>query len=204
LWRRSEDPQPAEGRRLVVGLGNPGSRYANTKHNAGFMIVDRLAERAGLRFSSSKHRADIAVGTVESVPVMLAKPVTYMNESGNAVSRLLAYYQIPLPNLLVVYDEIDLPFGTIRLRPSGSSAGNRGIASIIQSLATDDFARLRFGVGRPPGNGVAHVLGPFPPEEAPLLPRLLDVAGDAVLAVWAVGIQAAMNTYNRNWLSEVE
>jgi PTH1 family peptidyl-tRNA hydrolase len=189
---------------LVAGLGNPGTRFEGTRHNIGFMAVERLAQRHGLRFKGSKQRADVARGPVAGVPCLLAMPLTYMNESGNAVSRLLAYYRVPLDRLLVVYDEIDLPFGTLRLRPAGSAAGNRGIQSIIHSVGSDEFARLRLGVGRPRGEAVSHVLGRFPPEQEKLLPQLLDTACDAVESVLTEGVEATMNRFNRNWLDDLE
>jgi peptidyl-tRNA hydrolase, PTH1 family len=203
FWRRDPEPVPAD-LWLVVGLGNPGSRFEGTRHNAGFMVVQTLASRYGLRFKGSRQRADVARGTIAGVPTMLAMPVTYMNESGNAVSRLLAYYRVPPQRLLVIYDEIDLPFGTIRLRPSGTAAGNRGLASIIQALGTDQFARLRFGVGRPRDEAVSHVLGRFAPDQARLLPRLLNIAADAVEATLSASVETAMNRFNRDWLPEVE
>lgn len=203
FWRREEEPV-TEDLHLVVGLGNPGGKFEGTRHNIGFMVAERLAERHGLRFKGSKHRADIARGMIAGVPVLLAMPLTYMNESGNAVSRLLSYYRIPLDRLLVVYDEIDLPFGTLRLRPSGSAAGNRGMRSIIQAVGSEEFARLRLGVGRPRGEAVSHVLGRFPPEQAAQLPGLLDIAGDAVEAVITEGVEPSMNRFNRNWLDDVE
>jgi PTH1 family peptidyl-tRNA hydrolase len=213
FWRRNKDRRagepPAGGAEssdalwLVVGLGNPGVRFAGTRHNIGFMVVERLAERYGLRFKGSKQRADIARGVVAGAPALLAMPLTYMNESGNAVSRLLGYYRVPLDRLLVVYDEIDLPFGTIRLRPSGSAAGNRGLRSIIQATGSEEFSRLRLGVGRPRGEAVSHVLGRFPPEQERLLPQLLDIACDCTEAVLAGDVGAAMNRFNRNWLDEL-
>jgi len=203
LWRKQDEPVE-DDLSLVVGLGNPGSRFEGTRHNIGFMVVERLAERHGLRFKGSKHRADIARGPVAGVSTMLAMPLTYMNESGSAVSRLAAYYRVPLERLLVVYDEIDLPYGTIRLRPSGSSAGNRGIGSIIQALGSEEFARLRLGVGRPRSEAVSHVLGRFSPEEARVLPRLLDVACDTVETVLVEGVEAAMNRFNGDWMGRLE
>jgi PTH1 family peptidyl-tRNA hydrolase len=203
FWRRQEEPV-TDDLHLVAGLGNPGSRFEGTRHNLGFMAVERLAERHGLRFKGSKQRADIARGSVAGVPTLLAMPLTYMNESGNAVSRLLSYYRVPLERLLVVYDEIDLPFGTLRLRASGTAAGNRGMQSIIQSVGSDEFARLRLGVGRPRGQAVSHVLGRFPPEQEKVLPQLLDIAGNAVESVLTDGVEASMNRFNRNWLEELE
>lgn len=202
-WRRREEEKLDADLHLVVGLGNPGPEYERTRHNIGFMVVERLADRHGLAFRGSKHRADIARGVVEGVPVLLAMPVTYMNDSGFAVSRLLRYYRVSLDRLLVVADEMDLPFGTLRVRPSGSSAGNGGMKSIIRELGTEDFPRLRVGVGRPAGAAVRHVLGSFPPEQSELLPALVDTAADAVTAFLRSGARDTMNRFNRDWLPEL-
>lgn len=189
--------------RLVVGLGNPGSKYARTRHNVGFMVVERLAERHNLRFKGSKQRADVARGSVCGLDTLLAMPVTYMNESGNAVVRLLDYYKVPLGNVLVICDDMDLPFGSLRLRPNGSSGGNNGLRSIAQSLKSEDFARLRLGIGRPESGAISHVLGRFSPDQEPLVPALLDRACDAVCAALTEGVGPAMNLYNRNWLDDL-
>jgi PTH1 family peptidyl-tRNA hydrolase len=199
FFRHADAPAPDPSLRLVVGLGNPGGKYERTRHNVGFMVVNELAQRAGLTFKSSKQRADIARGTIEGLPMLLAQPQTYMNESGDAVSRLVQYYHVDLRNLLVVCDDLDLPFGTLRLRPSGSSGGNNGLKSVIRSLGTEDFTRMRVGVGRPPGNAVNYVLAPFTAEQQRELPELLHVAGDAVLAALREGVLPAMNEYNRSW-----
>jgi peptidyl-tRNA hydrolase, PTH1 family len=204
FWR-SHHPEEEDGDlRLVVGLGNPGAQYERTRHNVGFMATNALAQRGGGTFRSSKHRADVCRVTIDGVPLILAQPTTFMNDSGSAVSRLLAYYHVPLPRLLIVCDDIELPFGTLRLRPSGSSGGNNGLKSIIAALGTQDFARLRIGVGRGRGDAMRHVLGTFPPEEARLLPALLQIAGDAVLYALQRGVLPAMNEYNRDWLPELE
>lgn len=201
FWHRRDEPAGDPHLWLVVGLGNPGNKYARTRHNVGYMVAEALARRYSMRFSSSKQRADTARGTIEGIPVLLALPVTYMNESGNAVSRLVQYYKVNLDHLLVVCDDIDLPFGTLRLRPSGSSGGQRGLQSIVQALGTEEFARLRVGVGRPSGDATGHVLAPFPPEQERLLPQLTDTAADAVRTALLEGVQTAMNRYNRDWLS---
>src|SRR5947209_2863287 len=143
FFQRRDGPVPEPDLRLVVGLGNPGAKYAKTRHNIGYLVADRLAERHGETFRGSKQRADIARVEIGASPVLLARPVTYMNDSGFAVSRLLNYFHIPLDHLLVVSDEMDLPFGTLRIRPGGSSGGHGGLKSIIRELGTSDFARLR-------------------------------------------------------------
>lgn len=200
FWRRDPAPPADPALRLVVGLGNPGAKFAGTRHNVGFMVVEELGRRQGARFSSSKQRAEIARCSLDGVPVLLALPVTYMNESGHAVSRLVQYYRVSLDHLLIVCDDLDLPFGTIRLRPNGSSAGQRGLQSIIQELGTSEFARLRLGLGRPPGSAVNYVLSRFPPEQARLLPALLGVAADATSLALTEDVRAAMNRYNKDWL----
>jgi PTH1 family peptidyl-tRNA hydrolase len=189
--------------RLVVGLGNPGAQYERTRHNAGYMVANEIARRMGATFRGSRQRADIARGTLNGLPLIAALPTTYMNNSGEAVTRLLNYYRIPLEHLIVIADDLDLPFGTIRVRPDGSSGGNGGLKSIVQGLGTEEFSRLRFGVGRPPGDAINYVLGPFPPEQAALLPRLVPIAADAVEAVLRDGVRAAMNQYNRDWTPEI-
>lgn len=183
---------------LITGLGNPGREYRGTRHNAGFMLVDRLAEQLGTNFGKLESRALVAKGDYQGRRVILAKPQTYMNLSGQSVGGLLHFYKIPVENLLVAYDDVDLPLGALRLRPTGGSAGQKGMKSIIQQLGTQDFARLRIGIGRPPGRMDAsdYVLQDFSRDQAALLPALFDRAADAVLAFVMQGIEAAMNQYN--------
>jgi len=156
---------------LVVGLGNPGPRYAQNRHNIGFQIVDELAGAHGLYFSKSEHKAQTAHGYIGAQRVVLAKPQTWMNDSGRSVGALARFYKIEPADLLVVYDDLDIPLATIRLRASGSSGGHRGVQSIIQHLSTDAFPRLRVGIGRPPGrmDPAAYVLQDFSSEDAPLV-----------------------------------
>lgn len=202
LYRRHSEPQIAD-LRLVVGLGNPGGQYERTRHNAGYLVANEIARRMDASFRSSRQRAEIARGTLGGIPVIAALPTTFMNNSGEAVTRLLGYYHIPIDHLFVIADDMDLPFGTLRIRPEGSSGGNGGLKSIIQHLNTSDFSRLRFGVGRPPGGAISHVLGPFPPDQAAFLPRLVSIAADAVEAALRDGPRSAMNAYNRDWLPEI-
>lgn len=203
MWPfRKPDPAP-DDLYLVVGLGNPGPRYERTRHNVGFMAVNELARRGGAVFRGSKQQADVARVTLGGMPLLLAQPLTYMNESGRAIALLMRYYKVTPDRLLIICDDIDLPFGTIRLRPSGSSGGQKGLQSIIQDLHTDAFPRLRIGIGRPRGDTVNHVLAPFPPDEQRALPDLIAVAGDAALAALREGTAAAMNRYNRDWLPEI-
>ncbi len=182
---------------LIVGLGNPGPVYSRTRHNAGFICVERLAERNGLAFDSRRLKAEIARGTVALKPLMLAKPQTYMNESGQSVGELVRWYKVDLKNLLIIYDELDLSPGQLRLRERGSAAGHNGVKSIIQHLGTDEFARLRFGIGRPErGLGRDYVLNNFTRQEQPIISDTVDLAAEAAETWLREGIVAAMNKYN--------
>jgi PTH1 family peptidyl-tRNA hydrolase len=201
-WFGRADDQPEPSLRIVVGLGNPGSRFEDTRHNVGFMVVDTLAERHEIRLTRSRHRALIARGTFGTVPVLLAKPVTYMNESGIAVSHLVRYYRVPLQNIVVICDDLDLAFGTLRVRPEGSSGGNRGLESIIREVGSSSFPRLRLGIGRPRHEAVSHVLSRFEPEEERQLPAILSACADAVASLLTEGVETAMNRFNRNWSEE--
>ncbi|HBY07035.1 MAG TPA: aminoacyl-tRNA hydrolase [Chloroflexi bacterium] len=185
---------------LIVGLGNPGKDYRDTRHNIGFMLVDRLAERLNLSFTRTQFKALITDGRSQNQRIYLAKPQTFMNASGQAVGALVKFYKIPLKNLLIAYDDVDLPFDTIRMKPSGGSAGHKGMTSIIQQLGTPDFPRLRLGVGRSFGSRQAadYVLKPFSKEESEFLTSYLDRAADAALAYLREGIQQAMTEYNRS------
>jgi PTH1 family peptidyl-tRNA hydrolase len=200
---RQEEEGSGEDLRVVVGLGNPGSKYERTRHNVGFIVVERFAERHSLPFKGSKHHADLARGTVKGMPVAVAMPLTYMNESGFAVRRILTYFKAPVANLLVICDDLDLPFGRLRIRTEGSAGGNRGLKSIIQELGGEDFARLRVGIGRPSGSAKSYVLQRFPAEQEAVLSRLVDVACDAIESILEEGAEAAMNRFNRDWLPEV-
>lgn len=188
-------PQPLF---LLIGLGNRGRKYRNNRHNVGFMILDRLASRLGLSFDRLELKALVAKGQAFGSRLILAKPQTYMNESGIVVRALVRFYKVPMSNLLVAYDDVDLPFGTLRLRPSGGSAGQKGIKSIIDQLGDQSFPRLRFGIGRPPAHMEAaeYVLQDFNKAEAEQLSPLLDRAVDAILSFVENGIDRAMNLYN--------
>jgi PTH1 family peptidyl-tRNA hydrolase len=183
---------------LIVGLGNPGREYRENRHNIGFMLVDHQAFRLGVTFSRLESRALVTKGTYEGNRLVLAKPQTYMNLSGQAVAPLVRFYKVPLEQLLVVHDDVDLPFGVLRLRPNGGSGGQKGVASIIEQLGTPDFPRLRLGIGRPPGRMEAadYVLQNFSRQEAERLPAILDQAVDAALTFVTEGLVTAMNRYN--------
>jgi PTH1 family peptidyl-tRNA hydrolase len=193
----TEDPN-APQTYLIVGLGNPGREYRDTRHNIGFMVVDHLAERLGVRFSRMQFKALVTDGRYQGHKVLLAKPQTYMNRSGGAVGSLVNFYKLPMDNLLVVYDDVDLPFESIRIRPEGGSGGHRGMKSIIAQLGTQAYPRMRLGIGRPPGRMEAadYVLKAFSNDEDGFLAVFLDRAAEAALAYLAQGIEQAMNRYN--------
>ena len=183
--------------KLVVGLGNPGRKYADTRHNVGFMVIDRLARRSGIEVTKRQCSALVGLGSIGRARVCLAKPQTYMNLSGEAVACLLRFYKISTADLLVIYDDRDLPPGKIRLRERGSAGGHRGMESIIGMLGTSDFPRLRVGIGRPAEiDAMDHVLGGFSAEERPLMEDALDRAAEAVECVFTEGLVAAMNRFN--------
>lgn len=183
---------------LIVGLGNPGPRYHDNRHNVGFMVVDALADDARIPIRRVEIRALIGKGTLEKEPAILAKPQTFMNNSGQAVAPLMRFYKIPTEKLLVVHDDLDLPFGTLRLRPRGGAGGQRGMGSIMAKLDTQDFARLRVGIGRPPGRMAPrdYVLHDFDPGEEEILPEVLRNALDAIRRFVSAGIEQAMNDFN--------
>jgi PTH1 family peptidyl-tRNA hydrolase len=196
---RPKREEPAAGDvSLVIGLGNPGRRYAQTRHNVGFQIVTRLAEKHRLSFSRMQNEALVATGRIGDVRVVLAKPQTWMNESGGAVGPLARFYKVELPRLLVVYDDLDIPAGTLRLRSEGGSGGHKGMRSIIERLGTQDFPRLRVGIGRPPGrmDPVDYVLLPFARDEESLMDVTRERAVEAIECFLAEGITAAMNQFN--------
>jgi PTH1 family peptidyl-tRNA hydrolase len=196
---RSKDPVDGTGEQfLLVGLGNPGREYRETRHNAGFMVIDRLSEQLGFGLSRVQSKALIGQGKLGEARVILAKPQTYMNLSGQAVASLLRFYKLPHSRLLVIHDDIDLPFGTIRMRPGGGSGGQKGLASIIQQLGTQEFPRLRVGVGRPSGrmDPADHVLQTFSPAERELLLAVLKTAVEASLSFVKDGLSQAMNQFN--------
>ena len=186
-----------EERILIVGLGNPGRAHAFNRHNVGFMAVDKLALRAGIELRRVQSRAIVGSGRLADRPVILAKPQTFMNLSGEAVGALAGYYRIPPAAILVVYDELDIPFGVIRLREKGGAGGHNGMRSIIQHLG-NDFPRLRLGIGRPPGrmDPAAYVLQDFGRDELPLVSEMLATAGQAIASFVRDGIELTMSRFN--------
>lgn len=183
---------------LLIGLGNPGREYRDTRHNVGFMLIDRLAVRLDARGMKVQAKAIVTSAAYQERKLILAKPQTYMNLSGHSAQGLLNFYKIPVENMLIAHDDLDIPFGTIRIRPKGGPGGQKGMASTIEQLGTNGFARLRIGIGRPPGrmDPAAYVLQDFSREDMKTLSEILDRAADAALEFVINGVNAAMNKYN--------
>lgn len=186
--------------KLIVGLGNPGIEYQFTPHNMGFLAVDRIADECGVRVNNRHCRAQTARTRLAGHEVVLAKPETYMNLSGTSVVELVREYEAkPEEDLVLLYDELDLPFGTIRVRPRGRSAGHNGVESVIAALGTQEIMRIRMGVApdHPVGDGARYVLSQFKKSQLEIVDQVLDQAADAVKVILAEGVQAAMNRFNR-------
>jgi len=183
---------------LIVGLGNIGKQYENTRHNIGFWVVDELARRHNLTFGKAERKAVCADGTIQNKRVLIAKPQTYMNLSGEAVRALCDFYKIPNTQVIVVHDDLDLPLGTLRIRPTGSAGGQNGVKSIIQHLGTQEFTRVRCGIGRPPGrqDPAAYVLQAFNGDDAITAAIMRDHAANAVETWLRDGLEMAMNKHN--------
>lgn len=183
---------------LVVGLGNPGPRYAATRHNVGFLVVGLLAERIGGRFKAHRSRADVVEGRLAGVRVVLVAPRSFMNESGGPVASVASFYKVPVESIIVVHDELDLPFGTLRLKRGGGDGGHNGLRSTTASLGSKEYVRVRFGIGRPPGrqDPADYVLREFTAAERKDLGFHVDRAADAVQALVSDGLEAAQNAYN--------
>lgn len=182
--------------KVVVGLGNPGQRYRDTRHNIGFRAVEELARRHVVQREESRFDAIVGHLQVNREKVLVVKPLTFMNLSGKAVRPLLAYYKIDLSDLLVIYDDMDLPVGAVRIRASGGTGGHQGMNSLVQHLGTREFARIRIGIGRPADETIAWVLGRFSVEEKPLVSTAVTRAVDAAQCWMEQGIDRAMNEYN--------
>ena len=187
-----------DGRWLVVGLGNPGPSYAGHRHNVGFMVLDLLAERVGGRFKAHKGRADLVEGRLAGESALLAKPRSYMNESGGPVAGLRGFFKVPLEQIVVVHDELDLPYGTVRLKRGGGDNGHNGLRSLTSSLGSRDYLRVRVGIGRPPGrqDPADFVLRDFSAVERRELPFHVDRAADAVEALLTGPLEAAQNVFH--------
>lgn len=183
---------------LIVGLGNPGPRYAGTRHNAGFFVVDELARRTGGSFKAHKGRADVVEGRLAGESVILAKPKSYMNESGGPIVAVSRFYKIPVERIVLVHDELDLPYGALRLKRGGGEGGHNGLKSTTAALGSKEYARVRFGIGRPPGrqDPADYVLREFAAAERKELAFLVDRAADAAEAIIAKDLEAAQNEFN--------
>jgi PTH1 family peptidyl-tRNA hydrolase len=189
---------PPQAARLIVGLGNPGREYARTRHNVGFVCADRLAKQAGLKFTHRWSQAHVATGSLSGASIALAKPQTWMNNSGDSVHGLAKRFGLRAPDIIVIYDDVDLPTGRLRIREGGSSGGHRGVKSIIERLGADGFVRVRVGVGRPDSRDtVDYVLSTFDAAESTAIDDAVTRALGAIEAILTDGLEAAMNRYNR-------
>ncbi|MCP4427622.1 MAG: aminoacyl-tRNA hydrolase [Chloroflexi bacterium] len=199
----AHDVGTAGGKFLIVGLGNAGRKYRANRHNIGFMVVDRLAEAHGIGLGRVQNKALVGDGRIHAHSVILAKPQTMMNLSGDAVGPIANYYKIPLESVLVIYDELDLPLGTVRLRQKGGAGGHNGMKSIIQHLG-NDFPRMRLGIGRPSGRmpPAAYVLQDFGKDELPIVEEIIDEALKAIVTFLTDGIDLAMSRHNQNVIRE--
>ncbi|MEN4041207.1 MAG: aminoacyl-tRNA hydrolase [Anaerolineaceae bacterium] len=197
-FHRRVQPQTSTRVALIVGLGNPGRAYRSNRHNVGFLLVDQLCAKMNVRLSRMQSKSLIGSGQLGETKVILAKPQTFMNNSGQAVAALVRYYKIGLDQLLVVHDDLDLPLGTLRIRPGGGPGGQKGLASAIEELGTQEFPRLRIGIGRPPGrmDAAAYVLQDFSPGEQQLLDLVLQRAVEAAQVFLTDGLEQAMNRFN--------
>ncbi len=183
---------------LIIGLGNPGREYRDNRHNFGFMLIDWLIVRLNARGMKLQSKAIVTSAAFGDRKLILAKPQTYMNLSGQSAQGLIHFYKLSLSNVLIAHDDLDLPFGTLRMRPAGGPGGQKGLASTIEQLGTKDIPRLRLGIGRPPGrmDPAAYVLKDFSRDEKKELPSVLDRAADAVLTFVTDGLDKAMNQFN--------
>jgi len=187
----------AEDRWLIVGLGNPGTQYAANRHNIGFMVCDRIAARIGAKFKRDRSRAEVLTGTVGGTPVTVAKPMTFMNLSGQPVAAVGRFFKVPPERLVVLHDELDIPFGSVRLKLGGGDNGHNGLRSITSAIGKD-YHRVRFGIGRPPGriDPADYVLHDFGAAERKELPEIIERGSDAVAVLVARGLAAAQNEFH--------
>ncbi|MCM0649013.1 aminoacyl-tRNA hydrolase [Clostridium swellfunianum] len=181
---------------LIVGLGNPGVEYAHTRHNVGFDIIDLIAEKYNIRMNRIKFKGTCGDGLIGGEKILLLKPSTYMNLSGESLVEAANFYKIPRENIIVIYDDVSLEVGRMRIRPEGSAGGHNGIKNIILHLSSEMFPRIKVGVGQPKDGLIPHVLGRFPKEERETLEKLFPAAADAVEAIIKYGVTEAMNKYN--------
>ncbi|MGW8324661.1 MAG: aminoacyl-tRNA hydrolase [Desulfobacterales bacterium] len=189
---------PQRRLRMVVGLGNPGEAYAKTRHNAGFMVVDKISEAFSIALDKQKFDARFGIGLVNGVKIVLAKPMAYMNRSGPQVQKIAGYFRILCEDMLVVHDDIDLAFGRLKIKEKGGDGGHRGVRSIIDAFGGGDFTRLRIGVGRPDAEKGAsdYVLGKFSLEERKVLSQIITSAKDAIVTILCKGTKEGMNRFN--------
>lgn len=190
--------------RMIIGLGNPGREYADTRHNIGFMVLRELIRRHNPPTAKSRFRAEVSEFFIGTEKVVLVAPQTFMNGSGVAVQQAVNWFRADIDDLLVVYDDLDLPFGQLRFRGSGSAGGHNGIKSIIEQLGTNEFSRLKVGIGRGPGTATAHVLSRFNPQESAGLSTLIEQATDAVELWVRHGLLTAMNSVNQKPSTETQ
>ena len=198
--------------KLIVGLGNPGRGYAGNRHNAGFMCLSHFARTQGIKLNTKQGKARIGGGEVVGVELVLARPQTYMNQSGQSVKALARKFKVSPGDIIIVHDDLDLPPGKIRIRRGGGSAGHKGVASVVAELGSREFVRVRVGIGRPVASDgseelteeaiVDYVLGDFAPEEKLVISRAIPVVGEAILCLLAAGLEIAMNKYNRELTGE--
>lgn len=183
---------------IVIGLGNPGTRYENTRHNVGFDTIDKLSKKHNIAVSKVKHKAVIGDGIIEGCRVILAKPQTFMNLSGESVREIIEWYKVPIKNIIIIYDDIDLPIGKLRVRPKGSSGTHNGMRSVIYQIQSDEFPRIRIGIDKPPqGWDLANfVLSKFSSEERKNVEEAIDNAVSAVETIIKLGVDSAMNRFN--------
>jgi PTH1 family peptidyl-tRNA hydrolase len=188
----------ADDRLLIVGLGNPGPRYAFTRHNAGFLVVDLLAERLGARFKAHRSNSDVVEGRLAGRPVVLVKPRSFMNESGAPVVNAARFFKVAPESVVVVHDELDLPYATLRVKRGGGDGGHNGLRSVTSALGSKEYVRVRFGIGRPPGrqDPADFVLREWSSAERKDLPFFVDQAADVVEAVVADGVEATQNRFH--------
>lgn len=184
---------------VLIGLGNPGLQYADTRHNVGFMVIDKLAHDYTINVTRFKHRAFIGEGLIQGKKVMLVKPQTFMNLSGESVREIIQFYKIPLENIIVIFDDIDLPPGAVRIREKGSAGGHNGMKNIINQLGSDQFLRIKIGIGeKPPGWDLAdYVLSKFSKDDLPLVSSAIEKAAKGAELILSDGVKEAMNQTNQ-------
>jgi len=198
LWTYIARRKRVEDFFLIVGLGNPGKKYDNTRHNVGFDTIDVLSNKFGIKVNKLRFKALIGEGAMQDKRVVLVKPQTFMNLSGESVREAVEWYKMPLKNLIIIYDDIDIPLGKIRIRPKGSSGSHNGMKSVIYQIQSDEFPRVRIGIDKPPENWdlADYVLSKFNEKEREVINNSIERAAEAVVTIIKSGIEMAMNSYN--------